>query len=248
MSDVTATAASRDEEMVAWAGRATMYALLAHGLAPPLPPRWHVVKQSLLPAVTSLLIPDPLAAAVTELARVAPTRPSDLDAAHLALFPPVAHQDAPGYETAYRGEDLFRQMDLLADVAGFYRAHGLEVGGKERERPDHIVVELEFCSLLCRKELHALKELGPEQVEVCRDTLQAFLADHLACWGPAFGRRAAAIATHPWYRTLGELTAHWIEADAAVLGADPKEVADEPLPQDPPDDGSCGPCPVVGGT
>src|SRR5690606_36900111 len=48
--------ASRDEEMVVWAGRATMYALLAHGFAPPLPSRWRVVRESLLPAVTSLLI------------------------------------------------------------------------------------------------------------------------------------------------------------------------------------------------
>lgn len=247
MSDHATAAAFRGDEMVACAGRATMYALLAHGLAPPLPARWQVVTQTLLPAATSLLLPEPAMAAVTSLARVAPARSSDLAAAHLDLFPPVAHQDAPGYETAYRGDDLFRQMDLLADVAGFYRAHGLEVGGPEKERPDHIVVELEFCSLLCRKELHALHELGPDEVAVCRETTEAFLSDHLACWGPAFGRRAAAVATHPWYRAVGELTAHWIAADAAALGVTPNEVAVVPRPQEPPDDGSCGPCPVGSG-
>lgn len=246
MRELTAAAAARDDEIVACAGRATMYALLAHGLAPPQPARWRVLQEILLPAAASLLLPDQAAAAVKDLAETAPDVSEDVAKAHLVLFPPVAHQDAPGYETAYRGEDLFRQMDLLADVAGFYRAHGLQVGGAERERPDHIVVELEFCSLLSRKELHALHELGSEQVTVCRDTLQAFLTDHLACWAPAFGRRAAVVATHPWYRTLGELTAQWVETDAAALGISPKEVALQPLPRQPPDDGACGPCPVGG--
>lgn len=238
------TAPPRDEELVACAGRAAMYALLAHGLAAPEPHRWDLVTRSLVPAIRSLELPDAIARSTTRLAETAPEDCSELAAAHLALFPPVAHQDAPGYETAYRGDDLFRQMDLLADVAGFYRAHGVEVGGNERERPDHIVVELEFCSLVSRKEFYALTELGPDQVEVCRATLTTFLADHLACWAPAFGRRAAAVATHPWFRLMGGLVAQWVEADAAALGVDPVEMAYEPLPQDPPDDGICGPCPV----
>src|SRR5690606_16188236 len=100
--------------------------------------------------------------------------------------------------------------------------------GEERERPDHIVVELEFCSLVYRKELHALAELGGEEVEVCRQTIRSFLADHLACWAPAFGRRVAAVASHAWYRELGELLAVWVEADTARLGVVPTEVAERP--------------------
>ncbi|MFP3915408.1 MAG: molecular chaperone [Actinomycetota bacterium] len=247
MTDPIAAAPSREEQMVACAGRATMYSLLAYGLATPGPDRWRAIEESLLPAATMLLLPGPVAAALDGLAEAAPASWEELAEAHLLLFPPVAHQDAPGYETAYRGDDLFRQMDLLADVAGFYRAHGLRVGGEERERPDHIVVELEFCSLLCRKELHALQTLGPEQVEVCRETMMSFLGDHLACWGPAFGRRSAAVAAHGWYRMLGELTQRWIDADVAALGVTPAEVASDPLPQDLPDDGSCGPCPTGAG-
>lgn len=237
-----------DAEQVTCAGRATVYALLAYGLAPPGGRNWEIVQDTLLPAASSLLLPGPLPVLVAQAAAAAPARSSELAPAHLHLFPPVTNQDAPGYETAYRGEDLFRQMDLLADVAGFYRAHGVRVGGAERERPDHIMVELEFCSVLSRKELHALQELGPDQVQICRETLRAFLSDHLACWAPAFGRRAAAVATHPWYRILGELTALWVEAETEALGLTPVEQADDPLPQEPPDDGTCGPCPVGVGT
>lgn len=234
----------RERALVDAAGRATVYALLAHGMATPTADRWHVVRSSLLPATSSLEFGSPLDGRLQALVSSIPVSVEHLRPAHLALFPPVAHQDAPGYETAYRGEDLFRQMDMLADIAGFYRAHGFQVGSAERERPDHIVVELEFCSVLARKELHALAELGAIEVEVCRDSTRSFVAEHLACWAPAFGRRAAALAAHPWYAALGEFLADWVEADTAALGVCPVETAEEPLPQEPPDDGSCGPCPV----
>lgn len=234
----------REQALVEAAGRATIYALLAHGLATPTRERWEVVTRSLIPAALTLEIPPPLDRQLADIAAAAPRSHGGLRPAHLALFPPVAHQDAPGYETAYRGEDLFRQMDMLADVAGFYRAHGFRVGSEERERPDHIVAELEFCSVVARKELHALAELGPDEVEICRDTSRSFVAEHLACWAPAFGRRVAAVATHPWYAALGSFLSGWVEADAAALGVVPAEIAEEPLPQEPPDDGSCGPCPV----
>jgi putative dimethyl sulfoxide reductase chaperone len=234
----------RQQALVDAAGRATVYALLAHGMATPTADRWQVVRSSLLPATSSLELGSPLDGRLQALVSSVPASVEHLRSAHLALFPPVAHQDAPGYETAYRGEDLFRQMDMLADIAGFYRAHGFRAGSAERERPDHIVVELEFCSVLARKQLHALAELGAIEVEVCRDSTRSFVAEHLACWAPAFGRRAAVVAAHPWYAALGYFLADWVEADAAALGVSPVETAEEPLPQEPPDDGSCGPCPV----
>ncbi|HLU30550.1 MAG TPA: molecular chaperone TorD family protein [Acidimicrobiia bacterium] len=242
MSDSTSII-NREDEAITSAGRATLYALLAYGFASPEPLRWQIVTGSLVPATATIMLPEPLASLVVELATHAPAEAAQLEAPHFELFPPVAHQDAPAYETAYRGDDLFRQMDLLADVAGFYRAHGLRTGGSERERPDHIVVELEFCSLLCRKELHALRGSSRERLAVCRQTMRSFLADHLACWAPAFGRRVAAVTFHPWYRALGQLLAAWVEEDAARLRIVPAEMADEPLPRGIPDDDTCGPCP-----
>jgi TorA maturation chaperone TorD len=197
-----------------------------------------------LPAVVALDLGNEIRARVEEVSKSAPSTADELTRAHLRLFPPIASQDAPGYETAYRGKDLFRQVDLLADIAGFYRAHGLRAGGAERERVDHIVVELEFCAVLGRKEAQALADLGSEEVEVCRSTLAGFLRDHLGCWGPAFGRRVARVSEHPFYRAAGELVSAWIESDLDELGIQPAEVADRPLPQTPIDDGGCGPCRV----
>jgi TorA maturation chaperone TorD len=237
---------SSEASLIEAAGRAVLYSLSAYGLALPTPARWERISRDLLPAALALAAPEPLPKLIRDLAAASPRSSDDLRAAHFRLFPPIASQDAPGYETAYRGEDIFRQVEILADIGGFYRAHGLAAGGEEKERPDHIVVELEFCALVSRKEIYALQHLGPAEVEVCQVTRSAFLRDHLGCWGPGFGRRVAAVAGHAFYRTLGQLTAAWIEADLASVGASPVEQADQPLPQDPPEEFGCGPCPTPG--
>lgn len=235
---------SPEARLIEAAGRAVLYSLSAYGLALPTPARWERIERDLLPAALALEAPEPLPKLISDLAAAAPRSSDDLRAAHLRLFPPIASQDAPGYETAYRGDDIFRQVEILADIGGFYRAHGLAAGGEEKERPDHIVVELEFCALVSRKELYALQHLGPEEVEVCQSTRIAFLRDHLGCWGPGFGRRAAALADHPFYRALGNLTAAWIEADLAASGVIAAEQADRPLGQPPPEEMGCGTCPL----
>jgi len=238
------TTVELEYEVIDAAARATVYSLLAAGLALPTSDRLSLLGTKLLPGVRALELPAPLSEAVETMAS---SLPADLETAryhHMALFPPITSQDAPGYETAYRGDGIFQQAALLADIAGFYRAHGLRAGGSEKERLDHITVELEFMAVLARKEVHSLQSGWSDNIEICRDTAALFLQDHLGCWAPAFGRRASAVTGSPWYRSLGELTAIWVEQETAAAGVTPVEVIEEPLPQEPPDDGACGPCPV----
>jgi len=239
------TAATEDRtDLIEATGRLAMYSLLSTGLAFPSAERLGLLKSRLLPAVAMLLLPAPLEGIVEALTA---SLPGDVPAArqhHLVLFPPIASQDAPGYETGYRGHGIFQQTGTMADIAGFYRAHGLRAGGEEKERPDHITVELEFMAVLAKKEALALQQGASEKASICRDTSALFLSEHLACWAPAFGRRIGAISTSPWFQNLGELVALWVEYDLTCLGVVPVEVADGPLPQDELDDGSCGPCPA----
>lgn len=225
------------------AARGAVYALLTHGLGYPTPHRWKTLTEVILPAVRTLEWEEPIASALADLGTDLPD-PDDLKVNHLLIFPPIASQDAPAYETAYRGDDLFRQVDLMADVAGFYRAHGVQPGGEDRQRPDDITVELEFMAFVCRKEAAAIMAGELEAADVTRESGDKFLAEHLGCWGPSFGRRISAISRHPWYRSLGMLLATWLEAELLAAGLDPVVVADQPLPPPEPDDGVCGPCPV----
>jgi TorA maturation chaperone TorD len=118
----------------------------------------------------------------------------------------------------------------MADVAGFYRAHGLKEGAPIRERPDHIGVELEFMSIVARKEADAIERGDAAQVAVCRETGDAFLRDHLGCWGIAFGRRVEQLASAPYLRATGDLLATWLEVDMAARSIEPLERVGGPIP------------------
>jgi TorA maturation chaperone TorD len=238
------TATDAPGQLVEATGRLAVYSLLAAGLAYPDRARLGLLRSRVVPSVAMLQLPGPLQDVFAALSGAIPI---DLDIArdhHLALFPPIASQDAPGYETGYRGDGIFQQSALIADVAGFYRAFGLRAGGREMERPDHITVELEFMAVLARKEALALRHGSAENVSVCRDGSASFLSDHLGCWAPAFGRRARAVTASPWLGGIGEMLALWVEQDMEAMGVVPVEIVEGPLPQEPPDDGLCGPCPA----
>ena len=173
-----------------------------------------------------------LGRAISELVdAIARTPLADAQVARRRLFPPVETPDCPTYESAYRGRDDWGQADIMADVAGFYRAHGLRDGAPLRERPDHIGVELEFMSIVARKEADALVRGDVDQATVCRETGDVFLRDHLGCWGAAFGQRVERLATHPYLRATGELLTTWLEAELTARAIEPVEWAGGPIPK-----------------
>ncbi len=236
--------ADLERDLIQATGRFTVYSLLATGFMLPTEGRLEVVASTLLPAVSKLDVGAEAGEAALRAREALPIGIETLRRQYMELFPPIASQDAPGHETGYRGDQIFQQSAIMADIAGFYRAHGLQAGGTERERPDHITVELEFMAFLAKKEALALRTGAPDNASICRDTASAFLRDHLGCWGPAFGLRARAVASSPWYSALGELLAVWIEWDLRAMGIEPEEVVEDPLPHAAPDDGGCGPCPA----
>lgn len=221
-------------------GRSALYGLLARGLAYPASHHRRELEQHLLPTVACVRLGDEELQRRLDAVVGGIDRPLDeLQRAHAKVFTIIESRDCPTYETAYRGRDVFRQAHLMADVAGFYRAHGLRVGRRERERPDHITVQLEFMSFMAAKEAYARAQLGDEQVEICQRTEALFLRDHLGTWGPGFGRRLWLVAEHELYRSIGLLLAQWLAADMDHLGVVPPDAAEKPLPEPPPDDDAC---------
>lgn len=224
--------------------RSVVYAFLARSLAHPSAPHRTALSDWLVPALRDVGVDDPvLADAIDTCLDALPADLGTLAHPHARTFPVIESRDCPTYETAYRGHDVFQQGHLMADVAGCYRAHGLRVGGVERERPDHITTELEFMGFLAAQEAYALVELGPEQVESAAATQRLFLREHLGAWAPSFGRRVALVAEHRFHRAVGALLAVWVDSDVSALGIDPVETVDRPLPVEPPDDGACGVAP-----
>lgn len=203
-------------------GRAAFYTFLARSLVYPEEQQLAVLRRALVPILHLVRTEDhalsvALAAALAE----ADASVDELRAAHTALFPPVGQSELGVYEAACRTRDLFQEAEILADIAGFYLAHGLVVGGPERERPDHLAVELEFMAFLARKRAYALTELGRARANDCRRTEAVFLRDHLGAWGPLAGEALARTSAHPFYRAVGWLLAAWLRADMVSQAVSP---------------------------
>ncbi len=195
-------------------GRAALYAFLARSLAYPGAAHRAALQQELVPVLRDARCGDDgLAAALGRALDAAAAPAEELLPAYRALFPAVGQGALAVYESVYRTRDVFQESAVLADVAGFYRAHGLAVGGAERERPDHIAVELEFMAFLARKRAHAIIELGATEVAACAFTERAFLRDHLGSWAPLVGAQLARIASHDAYASVGVLLEQWITRD-----------------------------------
>lgn len=148
------------------------------------------------------------------------------------------------YETEYGLPHEFRQSQEMADICGFYRAFGLDLGGTVRERPDHLATELEFMYVLALKEAYALQAGVLEHVEVCEAAQRKFLGDHLGRWIEPFAHSVDHNGSAP-YQTLANFTAAFVRNHAAALGVQPEPLRTaklKPTPFDP--DFSCASCAV----
>lgn len=222
--------------------RAARYELLARSLAYPSRESLDALRGYVAPAAAGRAADPPaLSDAMTSVVHALEAPLAELRDAHTHVFTHVEPEGCPPYESGYASADVFRQTEVMADVAAFYRAHGLRVGGTDRERPDHVCTELEFMAFMARKEAHALDRLGADEVDECRRTQAHFLSDHLGCWGPDFGRRVSAVARHPLPTAAGQLLTTWLETDMAELGVEPIARFTEPAPRSvPAEDDSCG--------
>ena len=227
--------------------RSFVYALLCRTLAYPTAAHHAALREIIIPAL-KVFDGD---GETAELRRAIPDAIDQMRAEHTAIFSLTVSADCPDYESAYNSRDVFQQTQQMADVGGFYRAHGLQVGGDESERPDHITTELEFMSFLALKEAYALETCGGEELAAVVEAQTLFLRDHLACWGPGLGARIEARAggVSPLFAAAGTLLTSWLAAECERLGVAPARVMAEPQLEWPePDDGACGAagdCPLI---
>ncbi len=155
--------------------------------------------------------------------------PAEWESQYAQVLGHTLSPECPPYEAEYGGghdeADIFRKVQKLADIAGFYRAWGLEISEQANERPDHIAIELEFMSYLACKEAYAYGVgLGEEKIELCRASQRRFLREHLGWWGPPFTRsleRRSSEAGSDFYEKLARLTRAWLAHELATLGVTP---------------------------
>jgi DMSO reductase family type II enzyme chaperone len=122
------------------------------------------------------------------------------------------------YETDYVAGGSFRLAHVLADVTSMYAAFGVRVSDAAHERPDHIVIELEFMNFLAAKEAHAARQGQSVNVRLCRRAQRLFFQRHLGRWARAFAGNFGGAAHLDFSRRLGQLLEALILAEAEYLG------------------------------
>ena len=223
----TAPPAGTGERALTALRRAQAYRALAALLRPPEARTLDLLRRgelgTLAESLAELGAPAELAGLVGELRRA-------LEAAELEelareydrLFEPSGGLACPPHETtlvADTPQEGLTRTFRMADVAGFYRAFGVEMrpGGG---RPDHIAAELEFAHLLAVKELVALEEGdGEEAVAVCRDASRSFLRDHLHRFATRLADRLAEASPASAFALAGRLLGGFVDFDARSIGA-----------------------------
>jgi DMSO reductase family type II enzyme chaperone len=164
------------------------------------------------------------------------------------LFSNTAVTDFPPYGANYLASHIFMKAQTLADVAGFYRAFGVDIASST-ERPDHVSVELEFMGYLCLKQAYAIDHSLTEAEEVTSAAQRRFFAEHLGRWAPLFLSRFAARSAQPFYRALAAFARAFLGAEKDRLGGSIEAIdelpADTPAPSDFTCGSSAGQCPTA---
>lgn len=126
-------------------------------------------------------------------------------------------KECPLYETQYGAAHVFQQVHELGDIQGFYKAFGLDVSEVERERCDHVSVELEFMHFLLYKQAYASENHGEEKAQVCADAQKKFLKEHVGKWVPLFAILFGRKAGEGFYYALSALTKEFLRLEMKLL-------------------------------
>ena len=147
---------------------------------------------------------------------------SDLQDEHRRVFSNVITLDCPPYETLFGNDHIFAQAHVMGDIAGFYKAFGVELSRDIHERMDHLSVELEFMHFIAYKESYARCHDGAEKTQIVVDAQKKFVKDHIGRWVPLFAKMLVKKADYGFYRYMADLAADWIDFDVAYLAVNPQ--------------------------
>ena len=176
---------------------------------------------------------------------------AELRAEYDRVFGLVIPKECPPYETEYYPtSQTFQRSQQLADIAGFYRAFGIEPGPASRERQDHVSLELEFMAfMLMKKRLATVSgeedSAAIEQGSVCEDAERNFFRDHLAWWLPVFAKGLGRKASSGLYAALAYVIAALVPAERQRLGVEiPVKRVQPEIIERPEEQSGCAACPI----
>lgn len=163
-----------------------------------------------------------------------PKSAAELNDLYEANFGLLGGSKCPPYEIEYvPSKFTFQRSNMLADIAGFYKAFGLETSSSNPDRPDHIALECEFLAQVLYLQCQALQAQTPDaasKAELCQQAVYRFLNEHFAWWTPAFARILAHQDPDGFYEAVVHFLAALVAAERALAGIEPPQHTAEPSP------------------
>ncbi len=128
------------------------------------------------------------------------------------------------FESIYRGKKKLLMDKPWEEVRKFYRSIGVEKEKSQLHPEDHIAIELGLMAALSYmsgrfllEEEEEDGELGQEEKKRMLQIQCTFLEQHLSRWVPQLSKDIMEKTRHPFYSSVAELTAEFIEADLYCL-------------------------------
>jgi TorA maturation chaperone TorD len=147
---------------------------------------------------------------------------ADLQSEHRRVFTNVITLDCPPYETLFGNDHVFAQSHVMGDIAGFYKAFGVELSKDVHERLDHLSVEFEFMHFLTYKESYSRCHDGTEKTDIVVDAQKKFVKNHIGRWVPLFCRMLAKKADSGLFKLIADSMSEWMDFEVAYLGVTPQ--------------------------
>ncbi len=190
----------------------------------------------------------PLEALARTVEQMQPVSLENFQSEFTSVFGYTISKEYPPYETQYDSAHIFEQSQELADIAGFYKAFGLEIDENAQERLDHISIELEYMYFLAYKEAYARGNHGAEKVDICVDAQKKFLEEHLGKWAFHFAKLFRKKIKKGFYTELTNLMGAFLSSDMDWFGLEAPKVRRiklTPFPSSA-DEEACTSCPEDG--
>ena len=115
------------------------------------------------------------------------------------------------YGAEYMAENEFQRSRILSDIAGFYKAFGLET---DKDRPDLLVSELEFMHYLLYKQINAPDN---QKASICQDAQIKFFNEHLYPAAKKFSKKIISLARDDFYLKAGQELLEFLESEKRAL-------------------------------
>lgn len=121
------------------------------------------------------------------------------------------------YESVYTSKHALVMQEARDEVLAIYRSQGITKDASWKDPEDHIALQLQFQSTLCRRIAEALTAGDDDRARELVRTQYGFLVHHMLDWIPNFCIDVPRYARNDFYCAFAQLTAEFLDQERELL-------------------------------